>query len=70
MSPTNLKDLEMKYLVMFLSVLALQGCEYTEKKNKMFIEAYKTECASRGYDSINIKYIGGLVSSYYTCFNK
>ena len=60
----------MKYLMIVLAVIALQGCEYTDKNNRVFIKAYKEDCADRGYDSINIKYIGGLVSSYYTCFNR
>lgn len=60
----------MKYLIVFLSVAVLQGCDYTDKKNKTFIEAYKAECVSRGYDNVNIQYIGGLVSNYYTCFNR
>lgn len=60
----------MKYLIGFMVIAALQGCDYKDKKNKMFIETYKAECASRGYDSVNITYIGGLVSNYYTCLNR
>lgn len=59
----------MKVLAVLLMV-CLTGCEYTEKNNEAFLKAYKAECALRGYNSINVKYIGGLVSSYYTCFNK
>lgn len=60
----------MKIFLATLLTICLTGCDYAERNNTAFLKAYKAECASRGYNSINVKYIGGLVSSYYTCFNK
>lgn len=56
-----------KILWISLAAMFLSGCDYVEKNNKVFIESYKADCASRGYQNIRITYIGGLVSSYYTC---
>ena len=57
--------------ILIILALSLQGCgDYVERNNEKFISEYKTICSQKGYDSLSVTYIGGFVSSYYSCFNQ
>lgn len=56
----------MKY-VLILTALLLTGCDLNEKTNDQLVSIYFNDCVSRGYTGVNINYIAGMVSSYYSC---
>lgn len=57
----------MKCFISILLLSVLTGCDFNDKTNEQLISIYINDCISRGYKGVNITYITGMVSSYYSC---